>query len=289
MKTMLLKGKTAIITGGSGGIGNFIVEDFLKEGAVVCVVDKNKEKLAALIDKFSLAYPEKVKPTAGDITDYDFVHKAVEDIKNSFGTIDVLVNMAGIHGEIGPLWEGNPKEWEDALKVNLLGTYYMMRAAIPEMIRHGAGKIINFSGGGSTSSRPYFSSYAASKTGVVRITEIVADELKEKGHNIQVNAVAPGAINTAILNDIINAGSEKAGKEYELIQKIQANGGEDPGKVAALVTFLASAQSGRLTGRLISAIHDDWREIPRHVDEIVSSDIYTLRRIKPIDRGHGWK
>lgn len=286
---MVLKGKTAIITGGSGGIGNFIVEEFLKEGANLLVVDKNQERLEKTQANFSSAYAAQLRTLAGDIGDFDFSQKVVTEAIKTFGTLDIVVNAAGIHGEIGPLWEGDPKEWEAALKVNLLGTYYMMRAAIPEMIRHGAGKIINFSGGGSTGSRPYFSSYAASKTAVVRITEIVADELKEKGHNIQVNAVAPGAINTTILNDIINAGPDKAGREYELIQKIQKEGGEDPKKVAGLVAFLASAGSGRLTGRLISAVHDTWHEIPKHTDEIMNSDIYTLRRIKPIDRGHGWK
>lgn len=286
---MILGGKTIFITGGAGGIGHVIVGELLKEGARVFIVDRNKERVTAAEAHFASYFPHKLQIQAGDITDFSFVEHCVNEVIQKFGTIDVLVNAAGIHGEIGPLWEGDPAKWEDALKVNLFGTYHTMRSVIPHMIKQGSGKIINFSGGGSTSSRPYFSSYAASKTAVVRITEIVADELKEKGHNIQVNAVAPGAVNTSILNDIIRAGPEKAGKEYELIQKIQKEGGEDPKKIAGLVAFLASSESGKLTGRLISAVHDDWYQTPKHVDEIMNSDIYTLRRIKPIDRGHGWK
>lgn len=286
---MLLEGKTAILTGGAGGIGSVVAEEILKEGAKLCIVERDAQKLARLESELALRFPERIKGISGDITNQEFTKLCVQKTAEAFGAVDILINAAGIQGEIGPLWENDIKKWEEGIKVNLLGTFLMMHAAIPQMIKQGSGKIINFSGGGATGSRPFFSSYAASKTAVVRLTETVADELKEKNINIQVNAVAPGAINTSFLNDIIKAGPEKAGKEYELIREIQAKGGADPKMVAGLIVFLSSSLSDKLTGRLVSAIYDTWQEIQKHLDEIGGSDIYTLRRITPKDRGINWK
>lgn len=286
---MLLKGKNAILTGGAGGIGSVIAEEFLIEGARVFLVDRDENKLSEIHKTLSEKYPTGVYYASADVSNRKALQDAYQRIKKELGTIDILVNAAGIHGAIGPLWEINLDEWERALRVNLLGTVNAMQALLPDMITQGHGKIINFAGGGATNSRPFFSSYAASKTAVVRITEIVAEELREKGHKIDVNAISPGAVNTKILDDVINAGPEKAGaKEYEAIQKIKQEGGEDPKKAATLVVFLASHLSDGLSGRLISAIWDNWQDIPKHLTEIMESDIYTLRRIKPKDRGYNW-
>jgi NAD(P)-dependent dehydrogenase (short-subunit alcohol dehydrogenase family) len=144
------------------------------------------------------------------------------------------------------------------------------------MIHQGGGKVINLSGGGATSPRPYFSAYAASKSAVVRLTETLAEELKP--FNIQVNAIAPGAVYTKMTREILAAGSaagERALAEARRVQEEKTT----PKAAAKLALFLASPESGGLTGRLISAVWDDWRSLPSRLEEVMVSELYTLRRI----------
>ena len=145
------------------------------------------------------------------------------------------------------------------------------------------GVIINFVGGGE-GAYPNFSSYVAAKGGIARFTETVAAELKDDG--IWVNAIAPGAVNTKFLDDIISAGPEKSGKEtYEKSIKQKESGGVSPEKAAALCVFLASEKAQGLTGKIFSAVWDSYGTFPEHIKEIMSSDVYTMRRVRPEDRG----
>ena len=127
-----------------------------------------------------------------------------------FNKIDVLVNGAGILGPIGLITETDPGIWTDTIRANLIGTYLCCAAVLSHMIAARRGKIINLSGGGAANPRPRFSAYASSKAAVVRFTETVAEEMKD--FNIQVNAIAPGAVNTQMLDEILAAG-EHAGEE----------------------------------------------------------------------------
>lgn len=286
---MLLQGKTALIIGGSRGIGKVVAEEFLKEGAKICVAGRDFHTLIKVKNELDgICLGQKI------ICDLDVriqatIVSAVNLINKYIGPIDIMINAAGIHGETGLFSNGNCDKWEEAIKINLIGAANAIRAVLPHMIERGKGKIINFSGGGATSARPYFSSYAVSKTAVVRLTETVAEEMRELGTAIDINAIAPGAINTRLLDEIISAGPEKSGqKEYELALKRKASGGEDPKKAAALAVFLASHLSDGLTGRLISAFWDKWQDIPLHLKEIMESDIFTLRRVTPKERGYEW-
>jgi NAD(P)-dependent dehydrogenase (short-subunit alcohol dehydrogenase family) len=204
-----------------------------------------------------------------------------------FGGLTVLVNNAGIYGPIGRLEDADWDEWEEAVRINLLGTALMCRAALPGMRARGYGKIINLSGGGATSPLPRFTAYAASKAAVVRLTETLAEELR--GEGIDVNAIAPGALNTRLLDQVLEAGPENAGRDFhEKAVKQRAEGGVPPEKGAALAAFLASAASDGITGRLLSAVWDDWERLPERRDALAGSDVFTLRRITPKDRGLTW-
>lgn len=287
---MLLKDKKALITGGSRGIGRVVAEEFLKEGAEVCLLARNREELAKTKEEFSSAHPGRIFYVAADVSQYAEMDRGYEEIKKKFGSVDILVNGAGILGALGPFSAMDIDEWETAIRVNFFGTAYAMRTVLPGMIEKGHGKIINFSGGGSTAPRPFFSSYGTAKTAVVRLTETVGEELRQQHSAISVNAIAPGVVNTRLLDETIKAGPEKVGKaEYEDALKRKDQGGDGPARAAGLAVFLASSLSDGLTGRLISAVWDNWRDIPTHLKEIMDSDIYTLRRIKPIDRGYSWK
>lgn len=147
------------------------------------------------------------------------------------------------------------------------------------MIKQRRGKIINLSGGGAAYPAPHFSAYAASKAAVVRFTETLAEEMK--AFNIQVNAIAPGAINTGIQEEVLAAGEIAGEKALAEAKKVRETGGTPPKVPAALAVFLASDESNGLTGKLISAVWDDWKEMGKRFPEIMSTNIYTLRRVVP--------
>ena len=126
------------------------------------------------------------------------------------GPVTALVNNAAITGPVGPADANDWDEWTQAISTNLFGTVLMCRAVLGGMRERGYGKIVNLSGGGATGPRPNFSAYATAKAGVVRFTETLARELD--GTGIDVNAIAPGALNTRMRDDVLNAGPELAGR-----------------------------------------------------------------------------
>ncbi|MBA7616873.1 hypothetical protein ES703_24175 [subsurface metagenome] len=149
------------------------------------------------------------------------------------------------------------------------------------------GKIINLSGGGAAGARPNFSSYAASKAALVRLTEVLAHETRDMG--IDVNCLAPGAMNTRMLAVVLRAGPENAGaEEYRKAVRQSETGGAQPENAARLAVFLASSESDGISGRLVSAVWDNWQDLSKYREELKGSDIYTLRRIVPQDRGLDW-
>ena len=151
----------------------------------------------------------------------------------------------------------------------------------------GGGKIVNISGGGATNPLPRISSYAASKAAVVRLTETLALELA--ADRIDVNAVAPGALNTRLVQQIIAAGPEKVGADFFAKNKKWSEEGATPPELGAgLCVWLASDESDGVTGRLLSAQWDPWKDLAARRDELAKSDIYCLRRIVPEDRGRKW-
>jgi len=178
--------------------------------------------------------------------------------------------------------------WVDAFRINLFGTALMCRAFIPHFRSQQYGKIVNLSGGGATAPLPRISAYAASKAAVVRLTETLAHELRDV--RVDVNAIAPGPLNTRLLDEVLAAGPDRVGKDfYEKSLKQRDTGGAPLDKGAALATFLAAANSDGISGRLFSAVWDDWPRLAERRDELARSDVYTLRRITPEDRGMTWK
>jgi NAD(P)-dependent dehydrogenase (short-subunit alcohol dehydrogenase family) len=283
---MTLDGRVALVTGGSQGIGKAIVSRLLREGARVVFCARNVDDLRATAGELAELGPDLLAVPA-DVAQPAQVHQLVAATLERFGRIDILVNNAGICGPIGPAWEVDPAQWQEAVTVNLVGPFLLCRAVVPIMIRAGAGKIINVSGGGAANPFPRYSAYAASKAALVRFTETLAVELAE--HNVQVNAVAPGMVATRLHQHTLAAG-DRAGAAY--LQKTReelARGGVAASIPAALVAFLVSEKADGITGKLIHAVWDGWAEFADHVEEIVKTDVYTLRRIVPADRGMGWR
>jgi NAD(P)-dependent dehydrogenase (short-subunit alcohol dehydrogenase family) len=279
----LLADRASIITGGSKGIGKAIARALLEEGSNCLLAARGADSLQASVRELSDIGP-RVHGFVGDVGIEADARALVDRALAEFGTVDVLVNCAGIYGPIGLSAEVDPSAWWDTLRINLLGTLLCTRFVLPEMLRKGRGKVINMGGGGASSPFPRFSAYAASKAAVVRLTETIAEETK--GSGIDVNVIAPGAVNTRLLDQVLEAG-EAAGEFLDRSRKQKASGGTPPEKAAELAVFLASDRSDGLSGRLISAVWDDWRQMAGHIDEVMASDLYTLRRVTgtPADGG----
>jgi NAD(P)-dependent dehydrogenase (short-subunit alcohol dehydrogenase family) len=286
---MQLNGRCAIITGANQGLGLEIAKHFVAAGASVMLCARNLEKLKECQKELSAIAPPEVKVLirATDVSKLDDVERLAADTLLRLGRIDILVANAGVYGTKGPIEEIDWQEWSDSIDINLKGTVLQCRAVIPHFKKNRQGKIIILSGGGATKPMPYLSAYAASKAAVVRFAETLAEEVKDFG--IDVNTVAPGALNTRLLDEIIEAGPDKVGKHfYEQSLKQHAQGGTPLSTGASLCVFLASSESDGITGKLISAVWDPWDNFKAYLDDLKNTDIYTLRRIIPADRDKEW-
>lgn len=286
---MKLSSRNAIITGGSQGLGRVIVESFLAEGANVVFCARSESDVRRVEGELTVTLKpgQKLRGFACDVAKPDSVAHLFKQSLAALGQLNVLVNNAGIYGPIGPSEDVNFAEWQSAIEVNLYGVFHTCRAVMPMFKAQSYGKIINLSGGGATNPLPRFSAYAASKAAVVRLTETLAEELKD--FNIDVNAVAPGALKTRLIDQVMEAGPEKAGTDFFARNKKWAEQGGTPLELGAnLCVYLASAQSDGITGKLLSAQWDPWQNLEQFKADLVGTDIYTLRRIVPKDRGRTW-
>ena len=286
--TNVLVGRKAIVTGANRGFGLEVARQFLAVGADVAVGARDeailKREVAALA---GVGRGGRIVGRRLDVGSESDARAFVEWAIAELGHVDVLVNNAGVYGPMGGIESVDWAEWVEAIEINLLGSVAMVRAVLGHMKLRRRGAIIQVSGGGATNPLPGISAYAASKAAVVRFAETLALEVKDFG--IDVNSIAPGALNTRLLDEVLAAGPAKVGKDFydrALLQK--QNGGVPLAKGAELAVFLASDAARGITGRLISAVWDKWEAWPDHLGELAASDVYTLRRITGRDRGQGW-
>jgi 3-oxoacyl-[acyl-carrier protein] reductase len=288
-KTETLHGRGILITGASQGLGKAIAEACVDAGADVFLCARGAAQLEKACQSLRerACSDQQVAFCEADVADPNAVARLATEACHLLPKFTGLVNNAGIYGAKGRLEDTTWEEWVKAIQINLFGTVAACRAVLPVYRRQGYGKIVNLSGGGATAPMPHFSSYAASKAAVVRLTETIAHETA--GAGIDVNAVAPGALNTRMLDEVLTAGPERVGTAcYEKALQQSKSGGESLQVAAALCVYLLSAASDGITGRLLSAVWDPWRNLAEHAGDLSKSDIYTLRRIVPKDRGLNW-
>jgi 3-oxoacyl-[acyl-carrier protein] reductase len=285
---MKLINLNALITGGSQGLGKTIAEHFLREGANVVLCARSEKDLSATREELAGKFPaQRVFSKTCDVANETEVNELVAFTLRELGSLDLLVLNAGIYGPMGATESVLLDEWRRALDINLFGVLLPCRAVIPHFKKAGRGKIVVLSGGGATNPLPNISAYAASKAAVVRLMETLAEELKS--FHVDVNAIAPGALATRLVDEVLAAGPEKVGSAFFEKNKVWKEKGAVPLELgASLAVYLASAESDGITGKLISAQWDPWKDLQKHRDELAKSDVYCLRRIVPEDRGKKW-
>jgi len=261
-----------ILTGVTRGLGLELLNHYAKKKNNLILISKNSKRLIALKKKF--------KKKGIDLHIYSVNFCKINNLKRiitriliKFGRIDILINNAGIWGPIGNFEKIIWNKWIEAININLIASAYLTRAVLPSMKKNNFGRIIQLSGGGATAPMPNFSSYAVSKTGIVRFVESISEECRR--FNISINAVAPGAMNTRMLDIALKAGRKKVGDQYNKLLKQKKEGGVGFDKAIALIDFLIINR--KISGKLISAIWDHWDK-KNFIKKLNDKNIYTLRR-----------
>jgi len=269
-------GKFVIVTGGSKGIGKVIAQDFFLHGATVLICARKQDEIDAVC--------KEIDPTGkrffgivADVSKISDCQRLVDFAVEKFGTVDILINNAGIYGQIGDFAEIDVKKWTEAIEINLFGTVYCSRFVLPIMKKNRVGKIINFAGGGIGGKKPLpnFSAYCTSKIAVSGFTEEIASETQK--NNIQINCISPGAVNTGFTDYLIAQGPEKAGEDmYKQSIEQKKNTNNNLESTTNLIKFLCSSEADHITGRLLSA---KWDKIDILKILEKEGDLFKLRRI----------
>lgn len=271
-----------VVTGSSSGIGRALVERLIARGDQVWGIARSDQS------DFTAVHKGRFFGSRADVAEWTQLHGVASQVAAAWPRIDALVTCAGVQGEIGRTLEADPLAWSKTVRANLDGTLFAIRAFAP-LLGHAErrAKVVCFSGGGATKPRVRFSAYGVAKTGVVRLVETIAEE--ERGSALDINAVAPGAINTRLTDEVLALGPGVVGDaEFAAAQKQKTSGGASLDKAIGLVEWLLSPASDGVSGRLLSAPWDPWATLDRHASELAGSDIYTLRRIVPEERGKNW-
>ena len=268
-------GKYVVVTGGSKGIGKAIAKDFFVRGATVLICARKKRDITAVCQEIDTTR-KRFFGIIADVSKVVDCRKLINFATKKFGTIDVLINNAGIYGEIGQFAKVDLKQWTKTIETNLFGTIYCTHFALSIMEKNGKGKIVNFTGGGVGGKKPMpnFSAYYASKIAIAGFTETLAKEVNVR--DIQINCMSPGPVNTGITDYLITQGPDKAGQEiYKKVLEQKKKGESSTVEITDMVAFLSSPLANHINGRMLSV--RDSIDVLKKLDN--DNDLFKLRRI----------
>lgn len=266
-----LSHQLAIITGGGRDLGRAFAKGLSAAKATTVVIARSEEELEETVTEIRAAGGQASAYLA-DVTNRSAVQKIIEDIKAKYGTINLLVNNAGVGGSLGPLSETDPDAWWHNLKVNPQGPMLFSRYALPGMILNQQGRIINICSGAGLVGIPNLSPYVVSKTALIRFTEILALEGQEYG--ISAFALGPGTVRTTMTDFGLSAEGQKW---IPWFGRIFEEGRDVPPDLSVnLVVQLAAGRYDALSGRYLS-VHQNLDLLLKQVDDIPGEDLYTLR------------
>lgn len=283
-----LAGTHVVVTGGSQGIGFACAQQCLEYGARVTIAARTAADLEAARERLA-------GEDAGDRVHAETCDVASEtDVARLFEraaereTVTGAIHAAGVIAPIGGILDVDPSTWWETVKVNLFGTFLVIREAARRMRETGGGRIVALSGGGASNPFPNYTAYASGKVAVVRLVETAAIEFAPFG--VEINAIAPGFVATRMHAETLAAGAEAAG--FDFFERTKAElerGGISPGIGAKAAAFLVSADARGITGKFIAAQWDGYERWNEHLDELRDTDLFTLRRVLPKDRGLPWQ
>jgi 3-hydroxybutyrate dehydrogenase len=252
---MKLQNKVALITGGGRGIGRAIASAFASEGAQVGVAARTLEQVEQVSRELGDRFQANALPVECDVSDVRSVERMFARVRETFGRgPDIMVNNAGI-AESAPIVRTDDEFWNRHLAINLSGSFYCTRAALPEMIERGWGRIINMASIAGKTGAPYIAAYSASKHGLIGLTRSNAVEVAAKG--ITVNAICPGYVDTDMTTRGVENITRKTGRSADealasLVKMSPQNRLITSEEVAALAVLLASEEGRGINGQAIS-------------------------------------
>jgi 3-hydroxybutyrate dehydrogenase len=252
---MTLKNRLALVTGGGRGIGRAVAVEFARAGAGVAVVARTESEVARVAEELRGEFGVEATHAVCDVSDSSSVAASFSSVAERFGRApDILVNNAGI-AESAPLAKIGDDFWQRHLAVNLSGTFYFMRAALPAMVERGWGRVINVASIAGKTGAPYIAAYSASKHGVIGLTRSAALEVATKG--VTVNAICPGYVETDMTARAVENITAKTGRPAEEARALLAQMNPqrrivEPEEVAALALLLASDEGRGINGQAIN-------------------------------------
>jgi 3-hydroxybutyrate dehydrogenase len=252
---MVLKGRVAVITGGSRGIGRAIARRFVAEGAAVVIASRTAEELKQTVAELQKNGGRAAWITA-DVSREADCTAIVEKARQEFGRVDILVNNAGDYGPVKPVEEITPAEFDAVIAVHLRGAFLMTRLVLPEMYARGSGAIVNISSLSAKDAFGWGSPYASAKAGMLGLTRVTAAEAARKG--VRVNAICPGPVTeTKMSKDLGRTLAKRLGVNEErqlaeFLDKVLQGRGQTADEVAAAALFLTSDQASAITAQSLN-------------------------------------
>lgn len=207
----VLKNKTALVTGGSRGLGKATALALAKEGVAVAITGRNEATLKATVKEIE-ALEVRATYAVFDVGNYEAVKQGIKTIMDAMGQIDILVNNAGIAG-VGSFLDMPVADWEQMIQTNLMGMYYVTKEVLPQMVARNEGDIVNISSTAGLNGNPNVSAYSASKFAVIGMSESLMKEVRK--HNVRVITMTPSTIESDMTIDL---GFAQKGSEENILQ-----------------------------------------------------------------------
>jgi NAD(P)-dependent dehydrogenase (short-subunit alcohol dehydrogenase family) len=269
--------RVALVTGGGRGIGRAVAQELAMDGGAVAVLSRTRSELEETVQAIGRAGGTAI-PIVADVTRRAEVARAVEEAQ-TLGSIDLLVNNAGVGGPIGVMWDGDPDSWWRSVEINLRGAFNCIHAVLPGMVDRRRGRIINVASDAGAYRWPLVSHYSVAKAAVIKLTENLAAETRR--HGIAAFAIHPGLVRVGLTELSLRGGAADGSPEASVrswVRRQIEQGLDVPTERACeLVVRLASGEADQLSGRYIT-VHDDLHELVAQAEAIRRSDSHVLRR-----------